>query len=313
MKVLVSRLGIKLKRKKKGKDYRLLLLSLPFVLFIIIFSYIPLAGWSIAFFKYQPGLNLLEIPFVGLKNFKLIIDDSWYLADILVNTICMSLLRLMISPVAITLAILINEVRSTKLRRIVQTTTTLPHFVSMVIVYSLFFSMFSSAGVVNEVLMDIGIIEKPLNVLGNARIAWFFQMFVGLWKGCGWSAIIYLAAIAGIDQQLYDAIEIDGGGRFRKIYHITLPGVMPTFLVLLLLNFSHILHNGGLWEQVFVFMNPMVQDKLEILQYYIYRMGIVNGDYSFATAMGIANSSISLILLFTVNAISKRIRGESII
>jgi ABC-type polysaccharide transport system permease subunit len=295
------------------KDYHLLLAAAPFIAYFLLFRYVPLAGWSLAFYDYHLGLRLNETPFVGFGNLVAIILDYRYLAPILLNTVAMSGLLLLNAPLAILMALSISEVRSRRTRGIVQTTTTLPHFVSMVIVYSLFFAMFSSSGVVNTVLLRLGLISRPLDVLGSSQAAWFVQFGISVWKHGGWNAIIYLAAVAGIDQELYDAVSIDGGGRFRRIWHVTLPGILPTFLVVMLLSVSRILSNGGLWEQVFVFMNPLVQPKLEILDYYIYRMGIVTGDFSHATAMGLLNSAVGIGLLFGVNALARRIRGVSIL
>jgi len=301
------------RRRRQRKDYGLLLAALPFLAFVIVFRYIPLGGWLLAFCDYRLGHGLAEIPFVGFGNFADLLSDYRYLSSILLNTVCMNSLLLLNAPIAVGLSVLITELPRKKLRSITQTATTLPHFVSMVIVYSLFFSMFSSSGAVNRLLLNLGIVGRPINVLGNPRLTWFFQFGVYLWKHCGWNAIIFLSAITSIDPQLYDAAAIDGAGRFRRILHVTLPGILSTFLVVLLLNISRLLSNGGLWEQAFVFMNPMVQSKLEILDYYIYRMGIVAADFSYATAAGVVNSAISIALLFSVNGMAKRLRGQAII
>ncbi len=301
------------KRKKGRRDFSLLIYAVPFLVFIFIFRFIPLIGWSISVFEYKLGAKLWDLPFVGLKYFKYIIEDLPYIKSVLINTLGMSGLMLLNAPIAVILAIMLNEVKTRKAKSIVQTFSTLPHFVSMVIVYSLFYAMFSYGGAINEVLTSLHIIKEPLNILGNPDIAWPFQFFISVWKGAGWSTIIYLAAISGIDQELYDAGEIDGCGRFRKIWHITIPGIISTFLVLLLLQLTSLLNNGGLWEQVFVFMNPMIQENIEILSYYSYRMGIKMGDYSYATTMDMINSLISVMFLFGANAIAKKLRGDSLI
>ena len=193
----------------------------------------------------------------------------------------------------------------------VQTAVTLPNFVSWVIVYSMCFSLFSWDGLVNQVLKHLRLIGEPTQVLSNANAAWFVQTLLGQWKSIGWSAIIYLAAISGIDPQLYDAAMVDGAGRFRCMWHVTIPGVLPTFIVLFILSMGHILSVG--FDQYYVFNNPMVAGKLEVLDLYTYRLGIGSQDYSFATAVGILKSGVSIISIFVVNALAKRVRGETVI
>ncbi|WP_135555948.1 ABC transporter permease subunit [Paenibacillus cymbidii] len=301
------------KKKRGRRDYTLLLYAAPVLIYTIIFKFIPLVGWSLSFYEYKLGFKLSQLDFVGLKYFKYLVEDFPYIKSVLINTLAMSGLMLLNAPIAIFLSIMLNEVRSRKARNFVQTIITLPHFVSMVIVYSLFYAMFSYGGALNEILTSWNLIQEPLNILGNSALAWPFQFFVSVWKEVGWGTIVYLAAIAGIDQELYDAVEIDGCGRLGRILHITIPGIIPTFLVLLLLRLTSILNNGGLWEQVFVFMNPLIQEKVEILSYYTYRMGIVTGDYSYATTMDMLNSLISLMFLFGANALAKKLRGNSLI
>jgi ABC-type polysaccharide transport system permease subunit len=215
------------------------------------------------------------------------------------------------SPLPVILAIFLNEVRNQPFKRIFQTVSTLPNYISWVIVFSLSFSMFSSDGVINSLLSLLHISDTPLNVMGNLDFTWYFQTLLGIWKGTGWGAIIYLAAISGIDDELYDAAKVDGAGRFRSIIHITVPGITPTFLVLLLLSVSNILSVG--FDQFLVFYNGLVADKITVLDVYVYRLGLVTNDYPYSTAVGILKTLISIILLFTVNNISKRIRGESLV
>lgn len=217
---------------------------------------------------------------------------------------------ILVSPAYVAFAILLNEMRGKWFRKWVQVTTTLPNFISWVLVYSVFYVFFAvSDGVVNQVLLKLEWLKQPF--LGNSDIAWAFQTMVGLWKGLGWGAIIYLAAIAGIDQELYDAAKVDGSGRFRTIWHVTVPGIMPTFVVLLLLNVSNMLNNG--FEQYYVFYNALVADKLEVIDYYVYRVGLETNDFSYSTVLGMFKTIVSVTVLFTVNWIAKKIRGESII
>jgi ABC-type polysaccharide transport system permease subunit len=190
--------------------------------------------------------------------------------------------------------------------------TTLPYFISWIILFGLAFAMFSSDGVLNSLLTLLR--AKPIpspGILGNSGFAWTFQWALSIWKYLGWNAIIYLAAIAGIDSELYDAAKADGANRFQIIVYVTIPGLVSTYLVLLLLSISNMLSNG--FDQYFVFMNPMVSDKLEVLDFYVYKIGLLTNNYPYSTAIGMTKTLISVALLFTANTVSKRIRGGSII
>lgn len=289
----------------------LLMLALPFLVLVFLFSYLPLFGWVYAFFDYKPGIPLSDSEFVGFKFFALTFSDGGELLNVLKNTLAMSFLGILTSPLPLIFAILLSEVKSGRFKKFVQTTTTLPNFISWFIVFSLFFSIFSVEGLFNSILLKLHIISEPTNILGNREAVWYVQTGVAIWKGIGWGAIIYLASISGIDQELYDAAKVDGANRFRTIMNVTVPGLMPTYIVLLLLGISNMLSNG--FDQYFVFHNPLVSEKIEVLDYYVYRIGIATNDYAYATAIGISKTIISVTLLFTVNFISKRVRGESII
>lgn len=297
---------------KKKKQIKLFLILLPFLAFVALFSYVPLFGWSYAFLKFNPGLKLSEMKWVGLDNFKALFKYTGALKTVMSNTLGISLLSLLTSVLPVILAIFISMLPGKKLNRVVQSVTTVPNFISWVLVYSIFFSLFApDTGVVNQVLKSIGIINNPINLLGDVDNAWFIQVGIGIWKGLGWSAIVYLAAIAGIDQELYESAAIDGANRFWSTIHITLPGVASTYMVLLLLAIASILSNG--FEQFWVFQNALTRDKLEVFDTYVYRLAMVNQQYSFSTAMGMMKSIVSIILLFCANLVSKKIRGESIV
>ncbi|MFD0673075.1 ABC transporter permease [Cohnella sp. GCM10027633] len=303
--------AIATKKKRIHSDgWKLLLMATPFVLFAFAFSYVPLFGWIYAFFDYQPGIPLSDTEFTGLAKFAAIFDDP-NIVRVLTNTIALSFLSIMTAPIPLILAILISEVKSGWFKKLVQTTSTLPNYISWIIVFSLAFSMFSTEGAVNQVLHKLGFSDAAVNVLGNPDHVWSIQTGLLLWKTVGWSSIIYLAAIVGIDGEQYDAAKVDGAGRFRCIWHITIPSIMPTFLVLLLLSISNLLSAG--FEQYLVFNNMLVADRIEVLDLYVYRLGLVMRDYSYSTAVGIFKTVISIILLFSVNRLSKKIRGESII
>ncbi len=292
-------------QKKNRRRWLLTLLALPFVIHIIAIRYVPLAGWALAFFNYKPGRDLATLPFVGLKYFKLI---GFYREDVLnalTNTVALSTLALLFSWFPMLLAILINEIRSRRRRMLIQTAITIPNFVSWVIVYSLCFCIFSSEGLFNQVF------HTTNNVLGDKKNIWFFMEGLTIWKTAGWNSIIYLAAITGIDETLYEAAVVDGANRWQCTLHVTLPGIMSTFIVLLLLQVGSFLSVG--MDQYFAFSNVMVQSKLEVLELYTYRIGLKTMDYSFATAISIIQSLVSVALLLGVNGLSKLTRGEGII
>ena len=290
---------------------KLTLLALPFVAFVFLFSYVPLLGWGLAFFDYKPGLSLDKIKFVGFKYFQLMFFYKEDILNALLNTLVLSFLSMAVSVLPIVFAILLTELRHSRMRKVIQTVVTLPHFVSWIIAYALCFALFSSNGMVSQVLMTLGLTDKPLMLMTNASTAWLFMTLLGIWKELGWNSIIYLAAITGIDEEYYDAARVDGAGRFRCIWHITVPGLMPTFIVLLLLKVGNLLSVG--FDQYLVFNNAMISSRLEVLDLYTYRIGIGTQDYSFAVAVGIVKSVVSLLMLFSVNALAKRVRGESII
>lgn len=287
------------------------LLTLPFVIFVLAFNYVPLGGWIIALFHYKPGLKLWQSEFAGLYYFQLIFSDWRKMSQVLMNTLGIAGLGLLCAPLPAVFAILLSEIPFRKFKKIVQTVTTIPNFVSWVIVYSLCYALFSSEGVVNQVLMHSGLLKQSSNIIGNKNAVWIFQTVLLTLKTLGWNSIIYFAAITGIDAQLYDAASVDGAGRFAKMIHITLPGIASTFFVLLLLQISNILSLGI--DQYLAFYNSMVADKITVLDLYVYRLGIVTQDYSYATAVGMFKSLISIIMLFSANALSKRVRGESLI
>lgn len=311
----ITTVAPKPKQNRKTRLYRkdglkLLLMSLPFVAFAFAFSYVPLFGWIYAFFDYKPGIPLSNTEYIGLENFRLMFEDP-RMGPVLINTLVLSLLSIATAPIPMLFAIMVSEVRSGWFKRLVQTTSTLPHYISWVIVYSLAFSMFSTEGAVNSFLVTLGISDTPVNVLGNYDRVWTVQTLLLLWKSVGWSAIIYLAAIVSIDSEQYDAAKVDGAGTLRTIWHITIPNIMPTFIVLLLLSVSNLLSAG--FEQYLVFTNAIIADRIEVLDLYVYRLGLITGDYSYSTAVGIFKSVISIILLFTVNFLSKKFRGQGIV
>jgi len=300
------------KRKLLGLKY--FALAVPFLVFVFAFSYVPLISWVYAFYDYKMGmpfLDLSKVEFVGLNNFAKLVREGRETVRVLRNTLVMSSLNILVSPLPVIFAILLNEIRSGWFRKFIQTTTTLPHFISWIVVYGVAFSMFSMNGLVNQIYAMLNLPVPQVSILGNNKMAWLFHLGLGIWKSLGWSAIIYIAAITGIDTELYDAAKIDGANKFRLMLHVTVPGIAPTYIVLLLLSISNLLSNG--FDQYFVFYNSMVSDKVEVLDYYVYKVGFLVGDYSYSIALGMFKTLVSITLLFTVNFISKKVRGESLV
>lgn len=299
------------KKRVKPRRLKLTLMALPFVIFVFLFCYVPLMGWALAFFDYRPGLALNRLKFVGFKYFELLGYYGDDIVNALVNTLGLSGLSMLTSLIPPLFAILLTEVRHNRLKKGIQTMITLPHFVSWIIVSALCFSLFSTNGMVNQLLQALGYTGRPVNVLGNGDTAWAFMTALDIWKEVGWNSIVYLAAIAGIDEELHDAARVDGASRFQRICHITVPGLTPTFIVLLLLKVGNLLSVG--FEKYIVFNNSLMASRLEVIDVYTYRIGIGTQDYSFAIAVSILKSVVSILLLFSVNSLAKRIRGDSII
>jgi putative aldouronate transport system permease protein len=296
---------------RRNKGVVLLLMVVPLMALVVMFTYLPLFGWIYSFFKYRPGVPLFDSQFVGLKYFAMLFTDSLDMLRVMKNTVTFALLGYLCAPIPMIFAILLNEIRNVRFKKFVQITTTLPHFIGWIIVFSLSFTIFSNDGLLNDLLMGLGLIAKPTNILADAGAVYGFQTLLGLWKGLGWSSIIYLAAISGIDQEIYDAAKVDGAGRFRSALHVTVPGLMPTFIVLLLLSIGNFVGVG--FDQYFIFKNALTADNIEVIDVYVYRIGMINNDYSYGVAIGMMKSLVSLALLFATNALSKRVRGTSII
>lgn len=289
----------------------LLVMALPCILLVIAFSYVPLFGWLYGFFDYKPGYNLFECKFVGLKFFNLAFNDNEILT-VMRNTLVLGFLGLAASVLPPAFAILLSELKGNRFKKIFQIVTTIPNFISWILVYAIFFLLLSvNDGIVNKVLLSAGLIKTPLNLLADENAVWPLQTFIGIWKNIGFQAIIYLAGISGIAPELYDAADVDGAGRFRKIIHVTIPGLMQTYFSMLLLGIGLILSNG--FDQFYLFKNALTYNKIEVLDVYLYDTGLGNNQYSLSTVLGMSKTIISVILLYTANGLSRWTRGTSII
>jgi putative aldouronate transport system permease protein len=311
-----SRRGAPAKPASRGRrpSFGLFLTIVPFLVLIFLFSYLPLYGWVYSLFDYRPARGLFGSEYVGLQWFEMLVGSPTQvqqIVQVMLNTLAMSFLGIAASVLPLIFAIFLNEIKATWFKNLVQTITTLPNFISWVLVYMIAFSMFSSTGMVNGLLGSWGLIAEPIKFLDSDDHVWLKMTLWGIWKTVGWGAILYLAAIAGIDQALYESAKVDGAGRFKTMWHITVPQLMPTYFVLLMLAIANILNNG--MEQYYVFQNAFNRDTIQVLDLYVYNIGMTGGNLSLATAISMLKSVISVALLLFVNSLSKRVRGTSLV
>ena len=276
-------------------------------LYGVIFYYLPLAGWAMAFQNYKPKDGILHSQFIGLAKFKMLFSDATFLR-VIRNTLAMGVINLVVTFVtAIAFAILLNEVRSRGGKKVVQTISYLPHFLSWIVVTGILHDMLSGTGIINELLVNAHLITQPINFFAHEKYFWPIVAFANVWKETGWNAIIYLAAITSIDPSLYEAAAIDGAGRWGKIKYVTLPGIKPTIIILLLMNVGNVLNAG--FEIQYLLGNGLVQNVSQTIDIYVLKWGISQGDYALGTAAGIFKSLVSIILIVIANQIAKR-NGE---
>ena len=300
---------VPLVRRFRGQ-LQLQLMTLPGLLFLAIFAYLPMISLIIAFQDFKILQGYFGSQFVGLKHFTWALTDPEFYPAFR-NTVLLSLYGLVIGfPVPIMLALLINEIPGTGFKRVVQTTSYLPHFISYVVTAALFLLLLDRRGIVNDVLLAVGLIDEPVLLWTKAEYWRLLATLVNVWKGMGWSAIIYLAAIAGIDEQLYEAAIIDGAGRLRRIWRITLPNMTGIISVLLILNMGGLVRAG--LDTSYLLGNLFTRETSYVVEYYTLEMGLELGRYSFATAIGLMQSLLALILVVITNWLSGRISGRSL-
>lgn len=302
------------KKKKLDQGKRMFLYMLPFLLLCFAFSYFPLHGWIYSFYDYKPPLKLSQCNFMGLRWFKMIFVNPAQVRQLFIvmrNTFAMSFLNIATSVLPLFFAVFLNEIKCKWFRKMVQTLTTIPNFISWVLVYAVAFCLFSNTGMVNTVLQNLGVILKPIKFLDSDSHTYIAMLLWSTWKGLGWGAIMYLASIAGIDQEMYEAARVNGAGRFQLMRYITLPELMPTYFVMLMLSVANFLNNG--MDQYFVFQNAFNKAHIQVLDLYVYNIGMTGSSLSLATAISMLKSLISVTLLMAVNRISKKIRGVSLV
>jgi len=299
----------------KQRGFRLFLMISPFIVLVFLLNYVPLYFWSYSFFNYKPGIPVTMERFVGLSNFTRIISDKYMLEEIVQvmrNTFGISLLSILTLPLPMFFAIFLSELKCTPFRKLVQTLTTIPNFISWVLVYAVAYAMFSVGdGFVNRLLVQSGLISQEINFLASRDHVWLTMMGYYIWKSLGWNSIMYFAAMSNIDPELTEAARVDGAGRWGCIWHITIPSLLPTLFVLFVLNVSNFVNYG--MEQFYVFQNAMNKEFIQVLDLYVYNQGIQGVNYSYSIAIGILKSVVSLVLLFLANGLSIAVRKESVI
>jgi len=297
---------------KLGNQRQILFMSLPIILYIILFIYVPLWGWTMAFQNYKPAKSFFNQQWVGLEWFKFLFKDKVFLRAVR-NTIAMSVINTSLGFVtAIGFALLLNEVKVVLFKRSIQTISYLPHFLSWVIVTGLVSSMLSTDnGAVNNALVSLKIIKEPILWLAEPKYFWGIVGITYVWKEVGWNTIIYLAAIMGIDPNLYEAADIDGCNRYQKMWNITLPCIKPTIIILLIMSVGHILDAG--FELQYLLRNGLVMDVSDTIDIYVLVFGLNHSNYSLATAAGMFKNFVNIALIFIANEIAKRAGEERLI
>lgn len=282
------------------KQRYLLAMSIPFVIWLIIFKYIPLWGWTMAFQDVKPATfnkPLFQREFVGLANFVKAFKDRLF-TQTMINTLGVSIIGIAIGTIsAIVFAVMLNEMKFLRFKKVTQTISYLPHFVSWVIIASIAKNVFNDGGVIDTLF------KTNFHLMStNSILIWFVIVFIDIWKEVGWNAIIYLSAMAGIDPGLYEAAEIDGANRLQRIWHITLPGIRPTIIVLLIMSIGGALNVG--MERQMLLSNPLVEEHTMVLSWFSYKRGIGNSDYGLGTAIGVFQSAVGITLLLIANKIA---------
>jgi putative aldouronate transport system permease protein len=306
-KVKINETKTKITWKEINRQKVLLIWAAFIVVYGVIFYYLPLGGWLMAFEDYKPKDGIFHSTFVGLAKFHRLFTDMSFIRTIR-NTLAMGVINLVVTFVtAIVFAILLNEIKTKGAKKTVQTLSYLPHFLSWIIVTGILHDALSSTGIINELLVKFNILDQPLNFFAHPQLFWALVAFANVWKETGWNAIIYLGAITSIDPNLYEAAAIDGAGRWARIKYVTLPGIKPTIIILLLMNVGNVLNAG--FEIQYLLGNGLVQSVSQTIDIYVLKWGISQGDYAIGTAAGIFKSLVSIILIVIANQIAKR-NGE---
>ncbi len=281
---------------------------IPAILYFVIFCYGPMFGVVIAFQDFKITKGFFRSPFVGLENFVRFFTEYDSLR-LIRNTLTISLYKLIFDfPAPIILALLLNEVKRLKFKKAVQTITYMPHFISLVISMGLVLTFVASDGLFNDIRAMFGM--ERIQFMNDSKYFYPVYILSGIWQGIGWGSIIYMAALSGIDQELYEAACIDGAGRWKQMIHITMPGLLPTIMILLIMQIGSVMSVG--YEKIILLYNPVIYDKADVISTYVYRKGLIMGDYGYATAVSLFNSVVNMILLVTANKLSNKATGSGL-
>ena len=291
------------------RDKYLILLILPVIIFYIVFCYYPMYGVVIAFKDYRPGLGIMASKWVGLENFTQFFN-SFYFSRLLTNTLAISVFNLIWGfPLPIILALVLNEFKDGLFKRGIQTVSYFPHFVSLVVTCGMIINFLSpSGGIFNDIIKMMG--GKPINFLGKPQYFRTIYVASGIWQGLGWNSIIYIAALTGIDPQLYEAARIDGAGRWAQVFHVSIPSIIGTIIILLILSVGNIMSVG--YEKIILLYSAATYETADVISTYVFRQGLQSAQYSFSAAVGFFNSAINLMLLVVMNQIARRTTGQGI-
>nr|WP_263326312.1 ABC transporter permease subunit [Neobacillus sp. Marseille-Q6967] len=296
------------KLKKILSNYQLYLFLLPALIYFIVFHYVPMYGVLIAFKDFVATKGIMGSPWVGFKHFERFFE-SYQFWTLIKNTLGLSVIQLIVGfPLPIFLALMLNQIRSEKYKRFVQTVVYAPHFISVVVLAGMIYVFFSNNGLINNIILLFG--GDPISFM--AKPEWFKPLYIasGVWQETGWAAIIYLAALAGVSPELHEAAVMDGANKWQRIFHVDIPAIMPTAVILLILSVGNIMNIG--FEKAYLLQTPMNQPAAEIIPTYVYKMGLQQAQYSFAAAVGLFNSVINLILLVAVNKFAKKLSGTGL-
>ncbi len=289
-------------RKNKYKY----LMILPIVIYFIIFHYKPMYGVIIAFKRFKPTVGIWKSDWVGLKYFISFFKDPYFFR-LLKNTLSISFLELLFGfPAPIILALLLNEIKALRFKKLVQTISYMPHFISTVVICGMITTFCNTNGLFNDIIAAFGGARE--NLLGKSELFYPIYVLSGIWQGVGWGSILYLAALSGIDQEQYEAAKIDGAGRIQQMFYITLPGLAPTIVMMLILRVGSLMSVG--YEKIILLYNTSTYDVADIISSYVYRRGIIEGNFSYGAAVGLFNSLINVILIVFANSVSKKM-GQS--
>lgn len=291
----------------------LYLMLLPAFLATLVFNYAPLCGWYMSVSQYRPGKSIFAGEFVGLSHFKTFFVESTDYLYVFKNTLGINILSLfLVIGISFVFSLLLRELKSARFRKLVQAISFIPYFISWIIAFSLVYAMFSSySGVVNIALKKLGLIESSINVMGDKRYSWALIIYLNIWNKVGYNSVIFISASAGIPEDQYEAAAIDGANRWQKIYYVTIPNLLPTLVMLMIINAGWLLNSN--FEQFYMFSNPTNWETMEVFDMYIYKFGFQLFNYSYATAIGIVRTVMSIGLVMGVNKLSKLITGQSVI